>query len=80
MEVKADMEEIRKLGGEKGKCGEMLLVKLKGDEQKREIMRKKRELTGRREKVMEDWTWKEKKMRWKLEEIARKKERRGMRV
>lgn len=58
----------------------MLLVKLKGEEHKREIMRKKRELKGRRNKVIEDWTWKERNMRWKLEEIAREEERREMRV
>lgn len=32
------------------------MVKLKGEEQKREIIRRKRELKGRREKVLEDWT------------------------
>lgn len=36
--VRADMEEIRRLGGEEGRGGEMLLVKLKKEEreQKRE--------------------------------------------
>lgn len=29
---------------------------------------------------MEDLTWKERKMKWKLEEIARKEEKRGMKV
>lgn len=52
--VKAEMEEVKKLGEEEGKKGEMLLVKFKGEEQKREIMRRKRELKGRKEKVMED--------------------------
>lgn len=57
LRVKADMEEIRRLGGEEGRGGEMLLVKLKGKEQKREIMRRKRELRGRIEKILEDCTW-----------------------
>lgn len=52
--VRAEMEEIKKLGGVERRA--MLLVKLKGEEQKKEIMRRKRELKGRREKVMEDWT------------------------
>lgn len=60
--VKTDMEEIRKLRKEK-KCGKMLLVKLKDEEQKREIMKTKRKLKDRREKVIKDWTWKERKMR-----------------
>lgn len=29
---------------------------------------------------MEDWTWKERRMRWRLEEIARNEERKGKRV
>lgn len=49
----------------------LLLLKLKGEEQKREIMRRKRELKDRRERIMDDLTWKERKMKWKLEEIAR---------
>lgn len=36
LKVKAEMEKIRRLGGEEGKNGEMLLVKLKGEEQKRD--------------------------------------------
>lgn len=38
---------------------EVLLVKLKGEKQKREDMRSKKKLRGKRKKVMEDWTWKE---------------------
>lgn len=78
--VRAEMEEIRKLGGEEGKGRKMLLIKLKNEAQKRKIMRRKRELKGRREKIIKDWTWKERKMKWKLEEIAREKERRKMKV
>lgn len=53
--LRADMEEIRRLGEEERRGREMLLVKLKGKEQKREIMRRKRELRGRRENILEDW-------------------------
>lgn len=60
--VKVDMKEVKKLG-EEGKGREMLLVKLKEEKQKREIMRKKKKLKGRRETVMEDWIWKKRKMR-----------------
>lgn len=66
IEVKAnikDIKEIKKVGvgGEKGE--EMVVVKLGGEEQKNESMRKKRSLKGRRERITEDWTWKERKMR-----------------
>lgn len=41
-------------------------------------MRKKKGLKGRGEKLLENWTWKERKMRWCLEEIAREEERGGV--
>lgn len=44
IEVRANIEEIRKLEGEEGKGGEMLLLKLKSEEQKREIMKGMKEL------------------------------------
>lgn len=37
---------------------------------------RKRRLRGRKERIVENLTWKEKKMRWKLEDIARMEERR----
>lgn len=45
-----------------------------------EIMRNKKNLKGRKEKIMEDWTWKERKMRWRLEEIAKNEERKDKKV
>lgn len=43
-------------------------------------MRNKKNLKGRKEKIMEDWTWKERKMRWRLKEIAKNEERKGKKV
>lgn len=43
-------------------------------------MEKKRALRGRRERIIEDRTWKERKMRWHLESIAAREEREGRRV
>lgn len=43
-------------------------------------MRNKKNLKGRKEKIMEDWIWKERKMRWRLEEIAKNEERKGKKV
>lgn len=77
--VKAEGIEIRRLGGgEKGR--ETVWVRLENEEQKREVMSRKRELKGRRERILEDWTWKERKMQWRLIEIARKEEGRGNKV
>lgn len=46
--------------------------RLGSEEQKREIMEKKKKLKGRKERIIEDWTWKERKIWWKLEEVARR--------
>lgn len=57
-----------------------MVVRLAKEEQKWEIIRKKSMLRGRKERIGEDWTWKERKIKWKLEEIARKEEREGKQV
>lgn len=40
---------------------------------------KKRNLKGRKERIEDDLTWKERKMKWKIEEIEKKenKKRKG---
>lgn len=78
--TKVEIREIRKIGTGKEEGEEMVVVKVGGEEQKREIMRKKGNLKGRGEKILEDWTWKERKMRWNLERIAEKEERKGNKV
>lgn len=52
--------EMKRLGG--GKIGEkeIMWVRLQNEEQKREVMTKKSGLKGRKEKIIDDWTWKEK--------------------
>lgn len=51
----------------------MLWVKLGNEKQKKEVLEKKRNLKGRRERIIKDFTWNERKVRWKLEDIARGK-------
>lgn len=41
---------------------------------------KRKGLKGRKKKILEDWAWKERKMRWKLEEIAKREMGRGKSV
>lgn len=69
--VKAKIEKIRKLGRNEKMGTEMLWVKLGNEEQKKEILEKKRNLKGRRDRIIEDLTWKERKTRWNLENIVR---------
>lgn len=54
-----------------------MLVKLGSEEQKWDIMGKKKILRGRRERIVEDLTWRKRKIRWGVGEIARKGKRRG---
>lgn len=53
----------------------MVLVKLGSEEQRREVLTKRRNLRDRMEKIM-NWTWKERRMKWKLEEIEMRREKR----
>lgn len=80
--AKVEIEEVRRIGGvgEMGRDGEMVLVKLGNEEQKWEVMEKKKRLRGRKERITEDLTWKERRVRWRLGEIARKEQEEGKRV
>lgn len=66
--------------GDKEKGREIVIVKLGDEEQKREAMEKKSKLRGRKEKILKDWTWKKRRMRWRLEEIVRNEKKKGKRV
>lgn len=66
MGVKVEVEEIRKIGEDKGKRRKMLLVRLGNEEQKWEVMEKKKKLRGRMERISEDLSWKERRIRLKL--------------
>ncbi|XP_011864665.1 PREDICTED: uncharacterized protein LOC105560291 [Vollenhovia emeryi] len=75
--AKAEIKEVRRIGERREEGREMLLVKLENEEQKWDIMEKKRNLRGRPERISEDLTWKERKIKWKLGEIARGEEEKG---
>lgn len=78
--AKVSVEEVRRIGGDKEKDRETVLVRLENEEQRREVLMKKSNLKGRRERIMEDWMWKKRRMRWRFEEIARKEESAGRKV
>lgn len=63
---------MKRLGIEKEKGRENVVVKLGSEKNKMEVMKKKGSLRGREERVSDDWTLKEKRMRWNLKRIARK--------
>lgn len=55
-------------------------VWLKNEEQRREVSERKRNLKGRKKRIVEDLIWKERKIIWKLEDIAKAEKRIGKRV
>ena len=78
--AKVEIQEVRRIKENIGRGTEMVCVKLGKEEQKKVVIEKKSGLRGRKERIMEDWTWRERKMRWRLEEIARMEEEKGNRV
>lgn len=56
----------------------MVLVKLKDRVVKREVMQKKRWLTGKGKRIEDDLTVKERKMQWRLERLV-EEERKNIR-
>jgi len=78
--VEIKIREVWRIAGEKEKGREMVGIKVEEGEKRREILERKKKLRGRKERIMEDWTWKERRMRWRLEEIAKEEEVKGRKV
>lgn len=64
--VDIEIEEIRKIKTGREEKGDMLIVKIRLEENKRKILENKRKLKGRSVWIEEDLTFKERKMRWNL--------------
>ncbi|KAL6419185.1 hypothetical protein ACFW04_014058 [Cataglyphis niger] len=78
--VKAEIVEVRKIGGGGEGGRKMVVVRLKSEEQRMEVWNRKKLLKGRKERILDDWTWKKRRMRWSLERIAREEEKKGRKV
>lgn len=63
IKMRAEIEEVKRLGGDKDKGREVVWVRLGNEVQKRKVMEMKKKLRGRKERILEDWTWKKRKMR-----------------
>ena len=78
MGVKGAINRIRELGRGRTERREMTIEVTMGDmEGKREVTREKTKLRGRRERIEEDLTCKERRMQWRLQEIAQRAEKNG---
>ena len=78
--VEVEIKNTRKVGGTKVRGKGMVVVTLDNREQRRKVMEKKKKLKGRMERIEDDLTWEERKIKWKLREIAREEGKKGKRV
>lgn len=79
--AQARIEEAREVGRRgSGRKEGMIEVKMETIEGKYEVMRKKVNLRGRKERIEEDLTWKERRMQWLIRERAEEEKRKGKRV
>lgn len=68
-----DTKEVKRTGGKEGR--EMIVVRLKNENQKR-IIEEKMKLKNRKEWVEKDLTWKERRTKWLLKRKAKSAEER----
>ncbi|KMQ90625.1 hypothetical protein RF55_9593 [Lasius niger] len=78
--AEVEIEWIRRIRGKEGVEREMVVVGLGSREQKRQVMEKKKGLKGKMTRIEDDLTWGEKRMKWKIGEIAEEERRKGNRV
>lgn len=78
--TKVKVGGVKRIGEVKEKGREMLLVRLGSEEQKWEVMEKKKNLRGRKERILKDLSWGERRIRWRLGKIARMEEVKGRRI
>lgn len=78
--VVGELDEIRRIGvGEEGERG-VIVARTHSLKQKKQVMSKRRNLKDRGIRIEDDLTWKKRKMRWSLREIARQERMKGGRV
>lgn len=78
--VQVEVMEVKRVGGDKEEGRELVWVRLGSDEQRGQVMERKRRLMGKREVITEDLSWRERCTRCKLREKGWKEQRKGRRV
>jgi len=73
---KESIRSVRKIGKEMN----ISIVRLKNMDQKRRVMMRRKYMKGRNIKIEDDLTWIERKIEWRLKEIARLEREKGRRV
>lgn len=80
IEVKVEIEGIKELRTGREERGEMILVKLKDEEMKREVMRNKGKLKGKEIWIEEDLIFRERRIKRNLRRIAEEERREGKKI
>lgn len=78
--VKAEVKNVRGVGGREEENFKIWVAELGNEEQKRQVLKRKSQLRGRRERIEEDRTWKERRIRFLLEEKVWEERGKGNRV
>jgi len=78
--VEVKIEEIRRIVAGKNERGSMIVVRVENEDMKRNIMRNNWKLKGRAIWIEEDLTWEERKIKWKIREMAKREGIQGKRV
>jgi len=78
--VEVGIEWIRRIRRKEGGEGEMVVVRLGSRKQKRQVMEKMKELKGKKIRIDDDLTWGERRMKWRIGEIAEEERKKGNRV
>lgn len=74
------IEEVKRIGARGKDRAGMAMVKIGNMNGKKEIMEKRKRPKGREERIEDNLIWRERKMMWNLETIARREEREGRRT
>lgn len=69
--VDVEIKEVWGIKMNRRKSAKMLIVKLGNFNQKKIVMQNKKKLWGREERIEDDLTWRERKMKWTLRERAK---------
>jgi len=74
------VEEIKRVGAGGRSRGGIVIIKVESEKEKRGIMQNKWRLRGVEVWIEEDLTWEKRKVRWKIRQLAIRKETRGKRM
>lgn len=80
LEREVNVEEVRRVEAGRREKGSMLVVKVQSEWMKRNILMNKWKLKGREVWIEEDLTWEERRIKWKIGQVALKEKLKGKKI